>query len=112
LVNDAALVERAEILREKGTNRSAFFRGEVDKCTWVDMGSSYLPGELVAAFLHAQLEQDDDILRRRLDIWQHYHDGLAEIEARGCGVRWCRSTAPTTPICTTCCCLRCRRARR
>ena len=83
LVNDAALVERAEILREKGTNRSAFFRGEVDKYTWVDMGSSYLPGELVAAFLHAQLEQDDDILRRRLDIWQHYHDGLAEIEAHG-----------------------------
>ena len=83
LVNDPALVERAEILREKGTNRSAFFRGEVDKYSWVDMGSSYLPGELIAAFLQAQLEQADDILRRRLDIWQHYHDGLAQIEARG-----------------------------
>jgi dTDP-4-amino-4,6-dideoxygalactose transaminase len=83
LVNDAGLVERAEVLREKGTDRSAFFRGEVDKYTWMDMGSSYLPGELVAAFLQAQLTEGDAILRRRLGIWQRYHDGLAEIEARG-----------------------------
>jgi dTDP-4-amino-4,6-dideoxygalactose transaminase len=83
LVNDPALGERAEIIREKGTNRSAFFRGQVDKYTWVDVGSSYLPGELIAAFLYAQLERDDDILRRRLGIWQHYHDGLAALEARG-----------------------------
>ena len=83
LVNDATLLRRAEILREKGTDRSAFFRGEVDKYRWVDVGSSYLPGELVAAFLLAQLEQGDEIRRRRLEIWQHYHDGLAELEARG-----------------------------
>ena len=83
LVNAEALGERAEVIREKGTNRSAFFRGQVDKYTWVDVGSSYLPGELIAAFLYAQLERDDDILRRRLGIWQHYHDGLAALEARG-----------------------------
>jgi len=83
LINDAALAERAEVIREKGTNRSAFFRGQVDKYTWVDVGSSYLPGELIAAFLYAQLEKGDDILRRRLGIWQHYHDGLAAVEQRG-----------------------------
>ncbi len=82
LVNDAALARRAEVLREKGTDRSAFFRGEVDKYSWVDLGSSYLPDELVAAFLLAQLEQGEDILRRRLEIWQYYHEGLGEIEAR------------------------------
>lgn len=83
LVNDTALAGRAEIIREKGTNRSAFFRGQVDKYTWVDMGSSYLPGELIAAFLLAQLQQGEDITRRRLGIWQHYHDGLAGLEQRG-----------------------------
>lgn len=83
LINDAALAERAEIIREKGTNRSAFFRGQVDKYTWVDAGSSYLPGELIAAFLWAQLQQGEDITRRRLGIWQHYHDGLAALEQRG-----------------------------
>lgn len=83
LINDAALFERAEIIREKGTNRSAFFRGQVDKYTWVDAGSSYLPGELIAAFLYAQLEKGDDILQRRLGIWEHYHAGLAALEARG-----------------------------
>jgi dTDP-4-amino-4,6-dideoxygalactose transaminase len=77
------LAERAEVIREKGTNRSAFFRGQVDKYTWVDVGSSYLPGELIAAFLYAQLEKADDILRRRLGIWQHYHDSLAALEQRG-----------------------------
>jgi dTDP-4-amino-4,6-dideoxygalactose transaminase len=83
LVNTASLAERAEIIREKGTNRSAFFRGQVDKYTWVDVGSSYLPGELIAAFLFAQLEKGDDILRRRLGIWQHYHHSLADLEQRG-----------------------------
>lgn len=83
LINDPALAERAEIIREKGTNRSAFFRGQVDKYTWVDAGSSYLPGELIAAFLWAQLQQGEDITRRRLGIWQHYHDGLAALEAEG-----------------------------
>ncbi|CAG1017527.1 dTDP-4-amino-4,6-dideoxygalactose transaminase [Burkholderiaceae bacterium] len=83
LINDATLAERAEIIREKGTNRSAFFRGQVDKYTWVDAGSSYLPGELIAAFLWAQLQQGEDITRRRLGIWQHYYDGLATLEERG-----------------------------
>ena len=83
LVNDARLAERAEIIREKGTNRSAFFRGDVDKYTWVDLGSSFLPGELIAAFLWAQLQQGDDITRRRLEIWNHYHAALAEAEKRG-----------------------------
>jgi dTDP-4-amino-4,6-dideoxygalactose transaminase len=83
LVNDAALAERAEIIREKGTNRSAFFRGQVDKYTWVDAGSSYLPGELIAAFLWAQLQQGEDITRRRLGIWRHYHATLATFEERG-----------------------------
>ena len=76
LINDAALVERAEILREKGTNRSRFFRGMVDKYTWVDIGSSWLPSELLAAYLYAQLEQRDDIQARRGRIWQYYWDHL------------------------------------
>ena len=83
LVNDRALIERAEIVREKGTNRSAFFRGDVDKYTWCDMGSSYLPGELIAAFLWAQLEEADSINRRRLAIWRYYHEALAGLEAEG-----------------------------
>lgn len=83
LINDDSLAERAEIIREKGTNRSQFFRGQVDKYTWVDVGSSYLPGELIAAFLWAQLQQGDDITRRRLGIWRHYHEALAPLEERG-----------------------------
>lgn len=83
LINDAQFVERAEIVREKGTNRGQFFRGEVDKYTWVDIGSSYLPGEVIAAFLWAQMEEAQDIMRRRLDIWQFYHDALAPHEAAG-----------------------------
>ena len=84
LVNDPALAERAEVIREKGTNRSQFFRGQVDKYTWMDMGSSYLPSELIAAFLWAQMEEADAITRRRLAIWETYHAGLAEWEAKGC----------------------------
>lgn len=76
LINDIALVERAEILREKGTNRSRFFRGMVDKYTWVDIGSSWLPSDLLAAYLYAQLEQRDDIQARRKRIWQYYWDHL------------------------------------
>lgn len=83
LVNDPALVERAEIIREKGTNRSKFFRGQVDKYTWVDVGSSYLPGEIIAAFLAAQFEQADAITRRRLDIWERYHHWAAPYEQQG-----------------------------
>jgi dTDP-4-amino-4,6-dideoxygalactose transaminase len=83
LVNDPELAERAEIIREKGTNRSQFFRGQVDKYTWVDIGSSYLPSELIAAFLWAQMEEADSITRRRLGIWQTYHDAFADLEQRG-----------------------------
>jgi dTDP-4-amino-4,6-dideoxygalactose transaminase len=78
VVNDASLAHRAEILREKGTNRSAFFRGEVDKYTWVDVGSSWLPSDLLAAYLLAQLEEREAIQAKRRRIWQRYHDGLAD----------------------------------
>lgn len=80
LVNDDHLAERAEIIREKGTNRSQFFRGQVDKYTWVDIGSSYLPGELTAAFLWAQMEEAESITARRLAIWEQYHGVLESLE--------------------------------
>jgi dTDP-4-amino-4,6-dideoxygalactose transaminase len=83
LVNDDAFVERAEVIREKGTNRSKFFRGQVDKYTWVDVGSSYLPGEIIAAFLAAQFEEAEPITQRRLAIWDRYHAWAAPLEARG-----------------------------
>jgi dTDP-4-amino-4,6-dideoxygalactose transaminase len=83
LVNDPALADRAEIVREKGTNRSQFFRGEVDKYSWKDIGSSFLPGELVAAFLWAQLQEADAINRRRLALWQRYHSALEALERDG-----------------------------
>ncbi len=83
LINDAALVEQAEIVREKGTNRSRFFRGEIDKYSWVGIGSSYLPSDLLAAFLLAQLEARDDIQKARCRIWNTYHARLASwAEAR------------------------------
>jgi dTDP-4-amino-4,6-dideoxygalactose transaminase len=77
LLNDPALIERAEIIREKGTNRAAFFRGQVDKYTWVDVGSSYLPSDILAAFLWAQLEAAESIQQRRGDIWRRYAEALA-----------------------------------
>jgi len=83
LVNDMHFLERAEIIREKGTNRSQFFRGQVDKYTWVDIGSSYLPGEIIAAFLLAQLEDSKSITARRLAIWNDYHQGFSELEKKG-----------------------------
>lgn len=83
LVNDPRFVERAEIIREKGTNRSLFFRGQVDKYTWVDTGSSFLPGEIIAAFLWAQMEEAEGINARRLAIWQRYHRGFERLEQRG-----------------------------
>ncbi|UTY58015.1 dTDP-4-amino-4,6-dideoxygalactose transaminase [Massilia sp. erpn] len=83
LVNDPVFAERAEIIREKGTNRSQFFRGQVDKYTWVDIGSSYLPGEVIAAFLWAQMEEADSITARRLALWDSYHEKLAPLEAAG-----------------------------
>ena len=83
LINDPRFVERAEMIREKGTNRSQFFRGQVDKYTWVDIGSSYLPGEIVAAFLWAQMEEADAINKRRLDIWANYHQWFVSLEKDG-----------------------------
>jgi len=83
LINDPALAERAEMIREKGTNRSKFFRGQVDKYTWVDLGSSYLPGEIIAAFLWAQMEEADSITARRLAIWERYHTALEPLELAG-----------------------------
>ncbi|MDZ4076343.1 MAG: dTDP-4-amino-4,6-dideoxygalactose transaminase [Hylemonella sp.] len=83
LVNDPALTLRAEIIREKGTDRSRFFRGEVDKYTWQEVGSSFLPGELIAAFLWAQLEEAQRITTERLALWERYHQALEPLEARG-----------------------------
>jgi len=83
LVNDPAYVARAEIIREKGTNRSRFFRGQVDKYTWVDIGSSYLPSEIIAAFLAAQLEHSAQINARRMAIWDRYHAWAEPLERQG-----------------------------
>jgi dTDP-4-amino-4,6-dideoxygalactose transaminase len=83
LVNDADMVLRAETVREKGTDRSRFFRGEVDKYTWQEVGSSFLPGELIAAFLWAQLEEAESITAKRLSIWERYHEMFAPMEATG-----------------------------
>jgi dTDP-4-amino-4,6-dideoxygalactose transaminase len=78
IFNDPSYRDRAEVIREKGTNRSQFFRGMIDKYRWVDLGSSYLPSELLAAFLTAQLESFDDIQRRRHAVWSAYHTRLAD----------------------------------
>jgi dTDP-4-amino-4,6-dideoxygalactose transaminase len=91
LANDERFAERAEIIREKGTNRGQFFRGQVDKYTWVDIGSSYAPGEVTAAFLWAQMEEAESITRRRLMLWDRYHHALAPLEADG------RLRRPVTP---------------
>jgi dTDP-4-amino-4,6-dideoxygalactose transaminase len=83
LINDSRFLERAEIIREKGTNRNQFLQGQVDKYTWVDIGSSYLPSELTAAFLWAQLENFESIMGRRMAAWKAYHEGFQAVEARG-----------------------------
>jgi dTDP-4-amino-4,6-dideoxygalactose transaminase len=83
LVNDSQLALRAEIIREKGTDRSRFFRGEVDKYTWQEVGSSFLPGEIIAAFLWAQFEDADRITQERLSSWRYYHEILQPLEAKG-----------------------------
>ena len=83
LINDPKLVERAEHIREKGTNRAQFFKGHIDKYTWVDIGSSYVPGEIIAAFLHAQLEKANEITQRRLSLWEAYHEALEPLEEQG-----------------------------
>ncbi|MGE8184225.1 dTDP-4-amino-4,6-dideoxygalactose transaminase [Pseudomonas mandelii] len=79
IINDEQFVVRAEIIREKGTNRSLFFRGMIDKYTWVDVGSSYLPGELQAAYLFGQLEKADQINKARHDVWDYYFNALQEV---------------------------------
>jgi dTDP-4-amino-4,6-dideoxygalactose transaminase len=76
LINDPQYIERAEIIREKGTNRSRFFRGQVDKYSWVDIGSSYLPSDILAAFLYAQLEAREQIQARRRRVWEYYYEHL------------------------------------
>lgn len=91
IINDERFVQRAEIIREKGTNRTQFFRGMVDKYTWVDAGSSYLPSELQAAYLWGQLEQADTITQNRLASWNAYQQSLAELAQAG------RVTLPTVP---------------
>ncbi len=83
LVNRDDLSSKAEIVREKGTNRNQFFRGEVDKYSWVDVGSSYLPGEVIAAFLYAQIEAAQSITDRRMEIWKEYHNGFLGLEREG-----------------------------
>lgn len=83
LINNPAFIEKAEILREKGTNRAKFFRGQVDKYTWVDFGDSYLPSELNAAYLYAQLEKADEINRDRLNTWNEYDKALRPLAADG-----------------------------
>lgn len=82
-INDERFIRRSEILWEKGTNRSEFFRGEVNKYGWVDTGSSFLPSEVIAAFLWAQLENMEHIQNRRRAIWEQYHNGLVELEKNG-----------------------------
>lgn len=80
VINDERFINRAEIVREKGTNRSAFFRGEVDKYGWADIGSSFLPSDIIAAFLFAQLENIEEIQQKRKDIWNRYYNGLISLE--------------------------------
>jgi dTDP-4-amino-4,6-dideoxygalactose transaminase len=88
LINDPDYVERAEIIREKGTDRSRFFRGHVDKYTWVDVGSSYLPSDILAAFLYAQMEERDRIQAKRRHIWEYYDEHLKD---------WAEQSGVTTP---------------
>jgi dTDP-4-amino-4,6-dideoxygalactose transaminase len=84
LISDPRYVERAEVIREKGTNRSRFFRGQVDKYTWVDVGSSYLPADILAAFLYAQLSSRDKIQAKRRRVWEYYDACLGEWAAARC----------------------------
>ena len=81
IVNDPALVDRADVIREKGTNRARFLEGRVEKYTWVDIGSSWLPSDLLAAFLYAQLEAKERILEKRRRVWERYHEGLSGLAA-------------------------------
>jgi len=83
VINDETLIKRAEVIREKGTNRSAFFRGEVAKYNWVDIGSSFLPSDIIAAFLFAQLENIESIQNKRKELWNRYYNGLRPLQEKG-----------------------------
>lgn len=83
VINDERYIERAEIIREKGTNRASFFRGEVNKYGWVDIGSSFLPSDIIAAYLYAQLENIDSIQAKRKALWERYYSGLSDLAAKG-----------------------------
>ena len=83
VTNNEEFAERAEIIREKGTNRSKFFRGQVDKYTWVDKGSSYLPSDIIAAYLYSVLEISDKVQQKRISVWQKYYDATADLEKQG-----------------------------
>jgi len=83
LINDKDFVDRAEIIWEKGTDRAKFFRGQIDKYTWIDLGDSFLPGEITAAFLYAQLEEINAVRKRRLEIWNTYHTAFEDLETSG-----------------------------
>jgi len=83
IISNEKFAERAEIIREKGTNRPQFFRGEVDKYTWVDIGSSYLPSDIIAAYLYAQLEHSEQICAKRMELWNKYHIFFEEYEKKG-----------------------------
>lgn len=95
VISDERFMQRAEIIREKGTNRSQFFRGEVDKYGWVDIGSSFLPSDIIAAFLYAQLENLDDIQRKRKELWDTYYKALKPLADKGL------FTLPTRPAYAT-----------
>lgn len=94
LINDPTYIERAEIIREKGTNRSQFFRGQVDKYNWIDLGSSYLPSDILGAFLYAQLEMWEEIQGKRKDIWNYYYEHLVD---------WAEDRQVHLPIVPACC---------
>lgn len=83
VINDEKYIERAEIIREKGTNRSRFYRGEIDKYSWVDVGSSYLPSEFNVSYLYGQLKMAEEINENRLNTWSYYYNGLKELEEQG-----------------------------
>ena len=89
LINDEGFIDRAEVVREKGTDRSRFFRGQIDKYSWIDVGSSYLPSDVLAAFLYAQLEAIDRIQEQRQRIWEYYFKHLQE---------WATSIGAKLPI--------------
>lgn len=91
IVNNKNLAERAEFIREKGTDRSRFLQGKIDKYTWVDIGSSYLPSDIIAAFLWAQMEEAENITKKRLNVWNYYHKNLEPLEEKGL------ITRPTIP---------------